>query len=253
MPARDRAAHVQPGQAGHSAPVHSRRVRRHGRRRLRRVLRLRGDGADRPGSRHRRAGDLPRQRSDHGRRHSGAEEALADAHRRRGSAVRLRRHRAGSGQRSGRAADHGGARHGGRPRSSATRSTAASSGSATAASPTPTRFWPIRRAARAGSSWKRARRASRTTSRRTSTASALSNTAALVVQRRLRRCRPADRRRRRPGTDPGAGGVRLHAPDGGGVRAGRRAGRRSIARFLIPPSAFRPARRSRRSRATRTS
>ena len=46
-----------------------------------------------------------------------------------------------------------------------------------------------------------------------------------LAQRRLCRCRPADRRRGRPGTDPGASGVRLHAPDGGGVRPGRRMGR----------------------------
>ena len=78
MPARDRAAHVQPGQAGHSAPVHSRGVRRHGRRRLRRVLRLRRDGAHRSGRRHRRAGHVSGQRSDHRRRHAGAEEDLAE-------------------------------------------------------------------------------------------------------------------------------------------------------------------------------
>ena len=65
---------------------------------------------DRPRDRHRGPGDLPRQRPDHGRRDSGAEEALADAHRRRGRAVRLRRHRARRRQRPRRAADHGRAR-----------------------------------------------------------------------------------------------------------------------------------------------
>ena len=58
--ARDRPAHVQSGQAGHSAPVHPRGVRRLRRRRVRRVLRLRGDGAHRPGCRDRGAGDVPR-------------------------------------------------------------------------------------------------------------------------------------------------------------------------------------------------
>ena len=91
------------------------RVRRLGRRRFRRVLHLRRDGAHRSGGRHFGARHLPGQRSDHGRRDSGAEEDLAHADRRRGHSVRLRRHRAGGGQRSRRAADHGRPRHGGRP------------------------------------------------------------------------------------------------------------------------------------------
>ena len=78
MPAGNCSDFVQPGQAGHSAPVHSRRVRRLRRRRLRRVLRLRRDGADRSGHRHLRVGHVSWERSDHRRRHSGAEEILAD-------------------------------------------------------------------------------------------------------------------------------------------------------------------------------
>ena len=90
-----------PGQAGHSTAVHSRRVRRLRRRHLRFLSRLRGDGAHRSGRRHRRVCHLPRQRPDLRRRHAGAEEALADPHRGRGLAVRLRRHRTGGRQRSG--------------------------------------------------------------------------------------------------------------------------------------------------------
>ena len=45
-----------------------------------------------------------------------------------------------------------------------------------------------------------------------------------VPRQGLRRCRPAYRRRRRPGSRPGPAGVRLHEADGGGVRAGRRMG-----------------------------
>ena len=116
MPARYRPSHVQSGPAGHSAPVHSRRIRRHGRRRLRCVLRVRRDGAHRSGRRHGRAGHVSGQRSDHRRRHSGAEENLADAHCRRGIVVRLRRHGAGSRQRSRCAEDYGGPGHPGWPR-----------------------------------------------------------------------------------------------------------------------------------------
>src|SRR5438876_1060553 len=72
--------------------LYSRGVRRFWRRRLRRVLRLRRDGADRSGCRYVRAGHVSGQRSNHGGRHSGAEEGLADTHRGRGNTVRLRRH-----------------------------------------------------------------------------------------------------------------------------------------------------------------
>ena len=41
-------------------------------------LRLRRDGAHRSGRRHGGAGHVPGQRSDHGRRHAGAEENLAE-------------------------------------------------------------------------------------------------------------------------------------------------------------------------------
>ena len=58
----------------------------------------------------------------------------------------------------------------GRPRRRLQDQRATNSGSATAESPMHTRFWPIRPRVRAGSSWKKARRASPTTSRRTSTA-----------------------------------------------------------------------------------
>ena len=137
--------------------------------------------------------------------------------------------------------------------SSATRSTAASSGSATAASPTPTRSWPTRPA---GPSWFVVEKGAPGLHARQARGQARhppQQHRGAFARRRLRRCRPADRRRRRPGTDPGAGGVRLHAADGRGVRPGRAAGRRSIARSRIRPSASRPARRCRRSRATRTS
>ncbi len=79
VPDRHRPRHVQSRQAGHPAPVRARGVRRPGRRGVRRVLHLRGDGARRSGHRHERAGDVPRQRSDHRRRHAGAEEDLAVA------------------------------------------------------------------------------------------------------------------------------------------------------------------------------
>ena len=104
VPARHRPGHCAvPDKIGHPTAVHSRGVRRVRRRRVRRLPRLRGDGAHRPGRRHRGAGHFPRQRSDHRGRHSRAEEALADAHRRRGPSVRLWGHRARRGQRSGRA------------------------------------------------------------------------------------------------------------------------------------------------------
>ena len=89
-----------------------------------------------------------------------------------GLAVCLRRHRTGSRQRSGSPAHARRTASWKTAASSATRSTAASSGSATAGSPTLTRFWPTRRPVRVGSSWRKARRVSRTTSRKTSTASA---------------------------------------------------------------------------------
>jgi alkylation response protein AidB-like acyl-CoA dehydrogenase len=54
--------------------------------------------------------------------------------------------------------------------SSATKSMATNNGSATAESPVPTRFWPTHPAVRVGSSSNKARRVSRTTSRKTSTA-----------------------------------------------------------------------------------
>ena len=52
----------------------------------------------------------------------------------------------------------------------------------------------------------------------------LSNTASLFLDKVYVDCRPAGRRRRRPGSRPGPAGVRLHAADGGRVRAGRRMG-----------------------------
>ena len=51
-----------------------------------------------------------------------------------------------------------------------------------------------------------------------------------VPRQGLRRRRPADRRRRGPGPRAGPAGVRLHAADGGGVRAGRRLGGARTAR-----------------------
>ena len=106
----------------------------------------------------------------YGRRHSGAEENLADAYRGRRNCclptappsrkpAAIWERFALQRTRSTRTAA-----------SSVTRSTATSSGSATAESPMPTRFWPIRPAVQAGSSWKRARRVSATTSRKTSMA-----------------------------------------------------------------------------------
>ena len=102
-------------------------------------------------------GHVPRQRPDHGRRHAGAEEALADAASPRRAccsptappspkpAATWARCKTTAEPRRARTA-----------RSSATGSTAASSGSATAASPTSTRSWPTRPAGRAGSSSSRA-------------------------------------------------------------------------------------------------
>ena len=165
------AAHVQPGQAGHSAPVHSRRVRRFRWRRLRRVLRVRRDGANRFGRRHGGAGHVPGQRSDHGRRHAGAKKTLAGPNRgrricclpmappnRTPAAIwaRWKAPRTGSCRMA---------------RSPVTRSMAASNGSRTVGLPMPTRFWRTRPAVPVGSSSKRARRVSSTTSRKISTAS----------------------------------------------------------------------------------
>ena len=61
-----------------------------------------------------------------------------------------------------------------------------------------------------------------------------------VIQQCLCGRRPADRRRGRPGPDSGAGGVRLYAADGGGVRAGRRVGGARSRDSLFRRSGFRP-------------
>ncbi len=150
MPARDRAAHVQPGQAGDSAPVYPRGVRRFRRRRVRRVLCLRGDGADRPGRCHGRAGDVSRQRPDHrraprpSRRRSGCRASPKRAccsptappsPTPAATWARCKPRRTGWWKTAG---------------SWAIASTAASSGSATAASRMPTRCWRTRPA---GPSW----------------------------------------------------------------------------------------------------
>ena len=82
-------------------------------------------------------------------------KSLADAHRGRRIALRLRRDRAGSGQRSWGASHHGRAGHRKTAISSATRSPATSNGSATVALPTPTRSWRALPAVQAGSSWKK--------------------------------------------------------------------------------------------------
>ena len=74
-----------------------------------------------------------------------------------------------------------------------------------------------------------------------------------VPRRRLRRRRPADRRRRGPGPRPGPAGVRLHAADGRGVRPRRRLGGARPRDRRTRASASRPAARCRRSRATPTS
>ena len=116
-----------------------------------------------------------------------------------GVAVRLRRHRTGRRQRPRRAANHRGARDWRTAAIVGYRSTAASSGSAMAASPTPTRSWRTRPPVRAGSSWKRARRDSPRQAGEQARHPHEQHRGALV-QRRLRGCRPAGRRRRRPGT-----------------------------------------------------
>ena len=100
---------------------------------------------------------------------------------RRGSAVRLRRHRARCRQRSGRPADHGGPRDRRRPRSWATsingsKQWISNGGIADA--------YTVLANTPAGPSWfivEKGARASRTASPKTSTASALSNTAALSL------------------------------------------------------------------------
>ena len=88
----------------------------------------------------------------------------------RGIVVCLWRHGAERRQRSGRAGNALRTASCRMARSSVTRSMAANNGSATAGSPMLTRFWRTRPAVRAGSSSKRARRVSRTTSRKISTA-----------------------------------------------------------------------------------
>ena len=134
-PVGHRPLHVQPRQTRHPTAVYSRRVRRHGRKHVRRLLHLRRDGADRPWHCHILVCHISWERSHHGRRHAGAEEALAEAASptraccsptaqpsRKPAAiwVRSRRPRTASYRTA---------------RSSDTRSMAASSGSATAASP----------------------------------------------------------------------------------------------------------------------
>ena len=174
-------------------------------------------------------------------------------HRRRRPADGLRRDRAGRRQRSGRAAHHGRAASRRTARSSATRSTAPSSGSATAASPT---LYTILANAPGGPSWFVVEKGTPGFSHgkpEDKHGIRASNTAALVARRRLRRRRPAGRRRRRPGAAPGAGGVRLHAPDGRGLRPGRRLGGARPRHSLLDDAHPGRWRRSPRSRATRTS
>ena len=165
----------------------------------------RGHGRHRPGHRDRRAGHLPGQRPDHGRRHARAEEALDGPDRRGRAAGGLRRHRAAGRQRPGslRTTAEPVVRR--RQADAATGSPAASSGSATAAWPICTRSWPSRPAARPGSSSRRARRASRRASPRTSTASAPATPPPSILEDVYRSGRPPGRRRRGAGPDPGAG------------------------------------------------
>ena len=104
---------MQSRQAGHSTAVHPRRVRRHGRRRLRRLSasakrwRASISGvatsvlATFLGSDPITVGATPEQK-----------KLWLGTHCRRRHAVRLRRHRTGCGQRSGRPEDHRGARDG---------------------------------------------------------------------------------------------------------------------------------------------
>ena len=126
---------------------------------------------DRHRPRHVGVRHLPGQRPDPGRRDRGAAQGVAGPDRRAGHPVRLRRHRAGGGQRPGRADHH--RRRRSRPTggSPGTGSTGASSGSATAPSPTSTRSSPSHPAGRPGSSSRRARPASPPPRPRTSTAS----------------------------------------------------------------------------------
>ena len=81
----------------------------------------------------------------------------------------------------------------------------------------------------------------------------LSNTAALYLDDVVRACREPRRRRRGPGPRAGAAGLRLHAAHGRGVRARRRLVRARPGHRLLDRAQSRPARRCRRSRATRTS
>ena len=174
-------------------------------------------------------------------------------HRGRGIAVRLRRHRTGSRQRSGRAADHRG------PRSceddqvvgykiNGSKQWISNGGIADA--------YTILANTPAGPSWFVVEKGAKGFTHdepEDKHGIRLSNTAALAFDDVYVDADRLRRRRGRPGTDSGAGGVRLHAPDGGSVRSWRRDGPRSIAQFPIPPSASRPERRSRRSRDTPTS
>ena len=100
----------------------------------------------------------------------------------------------------------------------------ASSGSATAASPTSTR---ILANAPGGPSWFVVEKGTAGLSARQAGGQARhprQQHRGAVARGRLRRRRPAGRRRRGPGAAAGAGGVRLHAPDGRRLRPRRRLG-----------------------------
>ena len=241
---------------GHPAALHPRGVRRHGRRRLRRLPGLRGDGA-RSTSASPPASSPPSSaatRSSFG----GTEEqktALAGAHRRGGAARRLRRHRAGGRQRPRRAADHGrrrsiedgkvvGYQH---QRQQAVDQQRRRRRPLHHPAPTP-------RAARPGSSSRRAppgftprqargqaRHPRLATPRRSPSRTSTSPAEHLVggVEGQ--------------GLAPGAAGLRLHPPDGRRLRPRRRLGGARPRHPLLAASASRAARRSPRSRATPTS
>ena len=106
VPGGDHAPHVR-RRARHPAAVHSRGYNGMGGGAFDIYRLCEADGAHRRRHRHRPARHLSRQRPDRRRRHAGAAPALADAHRRRGPADGVRRHRAGRRQRPRGAAHHG--------------------------------------------------------------------------------------------------------------------------------------------------
>ena len=198
------------------------------------------------------ARDVPGQRPDQGRRHGGAEARVHEPDRQGGRAVRLRRHRARGRQRPRGAEDDRGAGRRERDR----RRLPDQRRQAVDLQRRRRRplHGPRARARRAELvRGRRRRRGLHARRARGQARNPPEQHRGAVPRQRLRRRRPADRRRRGPGPRPGPAGVRLHAADGGRVRARRRmGGARPRDRLLAQAH---PGRRPavREGRATRTS